>query len=106
MRGDVKAAAAYYAESMDGTGTQENLVGKLVAVGRLAAVGGHAETAARVFGAAEAVAETIGYVRRRPEQERLDRDAALARAALGDAAYEAAFAPAKPCRPSRPWPRR
>lgn len=95
MRGDVKSAAAYYAKSFDGTGTKENLVGKLVAVGRLAAVGGHAETAAQVLGAAEAVAETIGYVRRRPEQERLDRDAALARAVLGDAGYEAAFATGK-----------
>jgi predicted ATPase/DNA-binding CsgD family transcriptional regulator len=92
MRGDVKVAAAYYAESLDGTGTQENLVGKLVATGRLAAVGGHAETAARVLGAAEAIADTIGYVRRRPEQERLDRDAAVARAALGDARFEAAWA--------------
>ncbi len=92
MQGDTTAAAAYYAESLDGTGTQENLVGKLVAVGRLAAVGGHAEAAARVLGAAEAVADTIGYVRRRPEQERLDRDAAVARAALGDAGFEAAWA--------------
>lgn len=92
MRGDVQAAAAYYAESLDGTGTRENLVGKLVAVSRLAAVGGHAETAARVLGAAEALAGTIGYVRRRPEQARLDRDAAHARAALGDAAYDAAWA--------------
>jgi predicted ATPase/DNA-binding CsgD family transcriptional regulator len=92
MRGDVKAAAAYYAESLDETGTRENLVGKLVAVGRLAAVGGHAESAARILGAAEAVAETVGYVRRRPEQERLDRDAAIARAALGDAGFAAAWA--------------
>jgi predicted ATPase/DNA-binding CsgD family transcriptional regulator len=95
MRGDVKAAATYYTESLDGTGTQENLVGKLVAVGRLAAVGGHAETAARVLGAAEALADTIGYVRRRPEQERLDRDAALARTALGEAGYDAAWAAGK-----------
>ena len=92
MQGDTTAAAAYYAESLDGTGTRENLVGKLVAVGRLAAVGGHAETAARVLGAAEAIAETIGYVRRRPEQERLERDAAVARAALGDAGFDAAWA--------------
>ena len=92
MRGDTTAAAAYYAESLAGTGTRENLVGKLVATARLAAVGGHAETAARVFGAAEALADTIGYVRRRPEQERLERDAAVARAALGDAGFEAAWA--------------
>jgi DNA-binding CsgD family transcriptional regulator len=95
MRGDVEAAAAYYAESLDGTGTRENLVGKLVAAGRLAAVGGHAETAVRVLGAAEAIADTIGYVRRRPEQERLERDAAVARAALGDAGFEAAWAAGK-----------
>ena len=91
MRGDTRAAAAYYAESLDETGTQENLVGKLVAVGRLAAVGGHAETAARVLGAAEALADTVGYVRRRPEQERLVRDAAVARAAIGEAGFAAAW---------------
>jgi predicted ATPase/DNA-binding CsgD family transcriptional regulator len=95
MRGDVKAAATYYAESMDGVGSRENLVGELVATGRLAAVGGHAETAARVLGAAEAIADTIGYVRRRPEQDRLDRDAALARAALGDARYDEAWVAGK-----------
>lgn len=92
MRGDTAAAAAYYAASLAGTASQENLVGKLVAAGRLAAVKGHAGTAARLLGAAEAVANTIGYVRRQPEQKRLDRDAAHARSALGDAAYAAAWA--------------
>ena len=92
MRGNLTAAAAYYAESLAGAGSREDLVGKLVATGRLASVGGHAETAARVLGAAEAIADTIGYVRRRPEQERLDRDAAHARASLGDAGFEAAWA--------------
>jgi non-specific serine/threonine protein kinase len=92
MRGDTTAAAAYYAESLDGTGSREDLVGKLVATARLAAVGGQSETAARLFGAAEALADTIGYVRRRPEQERLDRDAAVARASLGDADFAAAWA--------------
>jgi non-specific serine/threonine protein kinase len=92
MRGDIRAAAAYYAASLDGTGSRENLVGKLVAAGRLAAVGGHAETAARVLGAAESLAGTIGYVRRWPEQERLDRDAALAREALGDAGFDTTLA--------------
>jgi DNA-binding CsgD family transcriptional regulator len=86
------AAATYYAESLTGFGSRENLVGKLVAAGRLAAVGGQPEAAARVLGAAEALADTIGYVRRRPEQERLDRDAAHARAALGDAAFAVAWA--------------
>lgn len=95
MRGDVKAAAVYYEESLGGTGSRENLVGKLVATGRLAAVGGHTETAARVLGAAEAVADTIGYVRRQPEQDRLDRDAARARGLLGDAGYEIAFVAGK-----------
>jgi DNA-binding NarL/FixJ family response regulator len=75
-----------------GTGSRENLVGKLVATARLAAVGGQPEVAARLCGAAEALAETIGYVRRPPEQERLERDAAVARAALGDAGFEASWA--------------
>jgi DNA-binding CsgD family transcriptional regulator/tetratricopeptide (TPR) repeat protein len=101
MRGDTPAAATYYAESLAGTGStenlagtgsRENLVGKLVATARLAAVGGQPEVAARLCGAAEALAETIGYVRRPPEQERLERDAAVARAALGDAGFEASWA--------------
>jgi DNA-binding NarL/FixJ family response regulator len=41
-----------------------------------------------LFRAAEALADTIGYVRRRPEQERLERDAAVARSALGDDGFE------------------
>ena len=101
MRGDTRAAATYYAESLvgtgspehlAGTGSRENLVGKLVATARLAATGGLPEAAARLLGAAEALAGIIGYVRRRPEQERLERDAAIARAALGDAGFEAARA--------------
>jgi predicted ATPase/DNA-binding CsgD family transcriptional regulator len=92
MRGDTTTAAAYYAESLAGTGSREDLVGKLVATARLAAVGGHAETAARLFGAAEALAATIGYVRRRPEQQRLERDAVVARASLGHAEFEASWA--------------
>jgi non-specific serine/threonine protein kinase len=92
MRGDTPAAAAYYAESLAGSGSRENLVGKLVATGRLAAVGGQPEAAARLLGAAEALADTIGYVRRRPEQERLERDAAVARAALGEAGFAASWA--------------
>jgi non-specific serine/threonine protein kinase len=89
MRGDTTAAAAYYAESLAGSGARENLVGKLVATARLAAVDGQSEAAARLFGAAAALADSIGYVRRRPEQERLEGDAAVARAALGDAGFEA-----------------
>jgi len=92
MRGDTPAAAAYYAESLAGFGSRENLIGKLVAAARLAAVGGQPEVAARLFGAADAVADTIGYVRRRPEQERLERDAAVARSLLGDAEFEASWA--------------
>jgi len=45
-----------------------------------------------LFGAAEALAATIGYVRRRPEQQRLERDAVVARASLGHAEFEASWA--------------
>jgi DNA-binding CsgD family transcriptional regulator len=95
LRGDSTTAAAYYAESLAGTSSREGLVGQLVATARLAAVGGQPEQAARLFGAATALADTIGYVRRRPEQERLDRDSAHARAALGDAGFDAARAAGK-----------
>jgi DNA-binding CsgD family transcriptional regulator len=101
MRGDSTTAAAYYAESLAGTASRENLVGKLVATARLAAVGGQPVAAARLFGAAEALAETIGYVRRPPEQERLERDAAVARAALGDAGFETAWVAGQALRDER-----
>jgi non-specific serine/threonine protein kinase len=91
MRGDTAAAAAYYAQSLAGTGSREDLIGKLIAAARLAAVGGHPQAAARLFGAAGALADTIGDVRRPPEQQRLERDAAVARASLGDAAFEAVW---------------
>ncbi|MCD6029171.1 MAG: hypothetical protein K0S78_1345 [Thermomicrobiales bacterium] len=101
MQGDTEAVATYYAESLAGTGhrehlagagSRENLVGKLVATARLAAVHGQPEAAARLFGAAAALADTIGYVRRPPEQRRLDRDAAVARSALGNAGFDASWA--------------
>jgi DNA-binding CsgD family transcriptional regulator len=95
MRGCTAVAATYYAESLACSGPRENLVGKLVATARLAAVGGQPQAAARLFGAAEALADIIGYARRPPEQRRLDRDAAIARAALGDAGFESAWATGK-----------
>jgi DNA-binding CsgD family transcriptional regulator len=95
MRGRTAAAATYYAESLACSGPLENLVCKLVATARLAAVGGQPQAAARLFGAAEALADIIGYARRPPEQGRLDRDAAIARAALGDASFKAARATGK-----------
>jgi DNA-binding CsgD family transcriptional regulator/tetratricopeptide (TPR) repeat protein len=101
LQGDVQAAAMAYATSFDETGSQENLVGKLVAVGRLAAVSGRAKAAARLLGAAEAIAETIGYVRRQPEQDRLERDAAHARAALGGAEFDKALELGRALSPDR-----
>lgn len=101
LQGNIQAAAAAYATSLGGTGSQENLVGQLVAVGRLAAVNGHAELAVRLLGAAEAVAETIGYVRRQPEQDRLERDAAYARDALGGTTFATAWKVGRALPPDR-----
>jgi predicted ATPase/DNA-binding CsgD family transcriptional regulator/tetratricopeptide (TPR) repeat protein len=90
-RGDAAAAAAYYAESLALAGNQEDLVSALVKTANLAA-GRRALVATRLFGAAAALAETVGYPLRPVEQVRCQDAAAGARAALGDATFEAAWA--------------
>ena len=57
----------------------------------LAAARGEAERAARLFGAAAALAEAIGFAPAWPERGAHERAIASARAALGDDAFDAAF---------------
>ena len=61
----------------------------------LAAACGEPERAARLFGAAAALAEVIGFAPAWPERGAHERGAATARAALGDAAFDAAFLPGR-----------
>ena len=91
-RGDVTAAAAYYAESLALAENREDLVSALVRAANLATAGRRALPATRLFGAAAALAETVGYPLRPAEQARCQDAAAGARAALGDARFEAAWA--------------
>jgi predicted ATPase/DNA-binding CsgD family transcriptional regulator len=91
-RGDSTAAAVYYAEGLALVGNQEGLVSALLRTASLAAGGGSALVATRLLGAAAALAETVGYVLRPPEQARRHDVADAARAVLGDANFEAAWA--------------
>jgi DNA-binding CsgD family transcriptional regulator len=91
-RGDVTAAAAYYAESLFLAENREDLVVALVRTARLAATGGRALVATRLLGAAAALAETVGYPLTPTEQARCQDAAAGARAALGETSFEAAWA--------------
>jgi non-specific serine/threonine protein kinase len=90
-RGDVTAAAAYYAESLTLARNREDLVSALVRTAGLA-VGRRALVATRLLGAAAALAETVSYPLTPAEQARRQDTVAGARAALGDAKFEVAWA--------------
>jgi len=89
-RGDVPGAVAYYAEGLALARNQEDRVVALVRTASLAAAGRKALPATRLFGAAAALAETVGYPLEQTKQARC-QDAAGARAILGDAGFEAAW---------------
>jgi non-specific serine/threonine protein kinase len=91
-RGDLTAAAAYYAESLALAKNREDRVGALFQTARLAAVDGRAFVATRLLGAAAALAETAGYPLRPADRARYQDAAVGARAVLGDANFEAAWA--------------
>ncbi len=59
---------------------------------RVASATGHYPRAARLFGAAEVLRETLGHHRSRADQAYHDERVASMRAALGDAAFDAASA--------------
>jgi DNA-binding CsgD family transcriptional regulator len=89
-RGDVTAAAAYYAESLALARNREDLVSTLVRTARLAA-GGKALAATRLLGAAAALAETVNDPLTPAEQARCQDAVAEARAYLGDTNFKAAW---------------
>jgi DNA-binding CsgD family transcriptional regulator len=91
-RGDLMAAAAYYAEGLALTGNQESVVAALIRTARLATAGRSALVATRLLGATVGLAETVGYVLSPPEQAHCHRTAADARASLGDANFGATWA--------------
>ncbi len=93
--GDRPRAAALLEESLErwrGVGTKEGLVDWLARVATLATASRQPELTARLFGAAEATREAIGYAFEGPERARQARTADAARAALGGPAFAAAVA--------------
>jgi predicted ATPase/DNA-binding CsgD family transcriptional regulator len=94
-RGDHVRAAALFAESLmrwQEVGTKEGLADWLARVAVLAGAQGQPEQAVRLFGAAAALRDAIGYAFERPERARHERAQAAARAAVGAAAFAAAWA--------------
>jgi predicted ATPase len=94
-QGDYAAARALYEESLaifreigDQQGVAYNLEGLAAVVAAL----GQPGRAARLFGAAEALRAAIGAPLAPNEQAEYDRDVAVARAALDEAAFAAAWA--------------
>ena len=63
----------------------------LAGAGRLAAEAGRPEPAGRLLGAATALAETLGYVAPSRERARCEGAIAVARAALGEAGFNAVW---------------
>jgi non-specific serine/threonine protein kinase len=94
-RGDHARAATLFAESLARwreVGTREGLIDWLARAAVLAEARGQPERAIRLFGAAEALREAIGYAFECPERSRHQRALAAARATIGEGAYAAAMA--------------
>lgn len=94
-RGDHARAIALAREGLDAAsaaGAKEALLDGLAGLTTVAVGLGRMEAAARLLGAVGAHRERLGYTFERPEQERYDRAAQVAREALGDATFSRAEA--------------
>ncbi len=94
-QGDHARAAALFAESLmrwREVGTKEGLADWLARVAVLATERGQFAQAARVFGAAEALREAIGYAFELPARARHERAMTAVRGEMGEAAFAAAMA--------------
>jgi non-specific serine/threonine protein kinase len=93
--GDPAGAAARLAECAafwQGSPVREGLADWLAMAGALLGTRSHHEPAARLLAASAALAESLGYAPPVAERARHDRAAAAAWAALGEAAFAAAWA--------------
>jgi non-specific serine/threonine protein kinase len=94
-RGDHAGAAARFAASLplwQEMGNRENQAEWLAGVATLAAARGEPEQAARLFGAAEALRDTLGHAFTLPERAAFERGRNAARSAHGPVAFAAAEA--------------
>jgi DNA-binding CsgD family transcriptional regulator len=95
ISGDLPRAASLQRQSLDlrwAVGPQEDFAGCLSDAALLAASGGHYAQAARLFGSVTSLRAVAGGIWRLPERNWYERAQAESRAALGDAAFDAAFA--------------
>lgn len=107
-REDRRAAATYLAEGLahweqDGSVSRESAGEWLAAVARLAVTCGRPETAARLYGASEALYHTLGVQLVVPPRALHRRHVAALRETLGDASSLPPGPPAARCRSRRPW---
>jgi len=94
-RGDHAGAAARFAASLplwQEMGNRENQAEWLAGVATLAAALSQPEQASRLFGAAEALRDTLGHAFTPPERTAFERGTNTARSALGPAAFATAEA--------------
>jgi predicted ATPase/class 3 adenylate cyclase len=94
-RGEYAAARAHHAEALavwQAAGLRFGVPLSLEALASLATAQQQAEWAARLFGSAEALQEVFHFILAPADRADHDRDVATARAALGEAAFAAAWA--------------
>ena len=100
--GDYAAARAFLAEGLairHAIGNVHGIVLSLYALGRLATAQGEAEQAARLFGAMEALCESIGIAVPSDEVDHYEQDLATLRTALGEEAFAAAWSEGRAMQP-------
>jgi non-specific serine/threonine protein kinase len=93
--GDPPRAAAAYRESLDAwtrIGNKEGMTRALAGIAALAATWDRHDLAARLFGAADNLAAAIGYHLALPQREFVERARAATRGALGEPAFDDAYA--------------
>ncbi len=108
-RGDLARAAALHAESLDRwrrAGTREGVADALANLATVAAASGQPEQAARLFGAAAALAEALGYAFELPERAAHERAVAATQGDHGGRGVRRSHGPpVAACPSTRPWRR-
>ena len=95
QQGTLRRAAALHAESLQywrRAGTLEGVADALANLATLAAASGQSEQAARLFGAAAALAEDFGYAFELPERTAHEQAVARLTSSMGEVAFGAAWA--------------